>query len=118
VDKVTNAQNAGAIAVIVANNAPGSPIVMGGAAPAITIPSVIVSLDNGDLLKANLPLNATLSDAGDLAINRDSDLDNGVIVHEYGHGISNRLTGGRTNVSCLGNQEQMGEVGATGWAWC
>jgi extracellular elastinolytic metalloproteinase len=112
VDKVTNAQNAGAIAVIVANNAPGSPIVMGGAAPAITIPSVMISLDNGNLLKANLPLNATLSDAGDLAINRDSDLDNGVIVHEYGHGISNRLTGGRTNVSCLGNQEQMGE----GWS--
>ncbi|MDQ3991208.1 MAG: M36 family metallopeptidase, partial [Actinomycetota bacterium] len=32
--------------------------------------------------------------------------------HEYGHGISNRLTGGRTNVGCLGNQEQMGE----GWS--
>lgn len=112
VDKVTNAQNAGAIGVIVANNAPGSPITMGGAAPAIAIPSVMVSLDNGNLLKANLPLNATLHDAGDLAINRDSDLDNGVIIHEYGHGISNRLTGGRTNVSCLGNQEQMGE----GWS--
>ena len=26
--------------------------------------------------------------------NRDGDLDNGVITHEYGHGISNRLTGG------------------------
>ena len=36
----------------------------------------------------------------------------GVIAHEYGHGISNRLTGGRTNVSCLNNAEQMGE----GWS--
>lgn len=44
--------------------------------------------------------------------NRDGDLDNLVIVHEYGHGISNRLTGGPTNVSCLRNQEQMGE----GWS--
>ncbi|MBK7812147.1 MAG: M36 family metallopeptidase [Saprospiraceae bacterium] len=44
--------------------------------------------------------------------NRDGDLDNAVIVHEYGHGISNRLTGGPGNVGCLGNQEQMGE----GWS--
>ncbi len=43
---------------------------------------------------------------------RDSDLDNGVIVHEYGHGISNRLVGGPSNTSCLGNSEQMGE----GWS--
>ena len=43
---------------------------------------------------------------------RDGDFDNGVIVHEYGHGISNRLTGGPSASSCLGNQEQMGE----GWS--
>jgi subtilisin-like proprotein convertase family protein len=43
---------------------------------------------------------------------RDGDLDNGVIIHEYGHGISNRLTGGAGAAGCLGNQEQMGE----GWS--
>lgn len=43
---------------------------------------------------------------------RDGDFDNGIIAHEYGHGISNRLTGGPSNVSCLGNTEQMGE----GWS--
>jgi hypothetical protein len=43
---------------------------------------------------------------------RDGDLDNGIITHEYGHGVSNRLTGGPANSSCLGNQEQMGE----GWS--
>ncbi len=32
-------------------------------------------------------------------------------AHEYGHGISNRLTGGPSQVSCLGNTEQMGEGG-------
>ncbi|MBI5914261.1 MAG: M36 family metallopeptidase, partial [Bacteroidetes bacterium] len=42
----------------------------------------------------------------------DGDLDNGVIAHEYAHGISNRFTGGPLNVNCLGNQEQMGE----GWS--
>ena len=29
---------------------------------------------------------------------RDGDLDNGIIIHEYGHGVSNRLTGGPANV--------------------
>ncbi|MFN8487777.1 MAG: M36 family metallopeptidase [Caldilineaceae bacterium] len=43
---------------------------------------------------------------------RDGDLDNGVIVHEYGHGISTRLTGGPANSNCLDNAEQMGE----GWS--
>ncbi len=44
--------------------------------------------------------------------NRDGDLDNGVITHEYGHGLSNRLTGGPANSSCLSNAEQGGE----GWS--
>lgn len=43
---------------------------------------------------------------------RDGDIDNGVIVHEYGHGISIRLTGGANNSGCLSNSEQMGE----GWS--
>lgn len=42
----------------------------------------------------------------------DGDFDNAVIAHEYGHGISNRLTGGPANTSCLSNVEQMGE----GWS--
>ena len=44
--------------------------------------------------------------------NRDGDLDNCIVVHEYTHGISNRLVGGPANVNCLTNAEQMGE----GWS--
>ena len=44
--------------------------------------------------------------------NRDGDIDNGVIVHEYVHGVSTRLTGGANNSGCLFNDEQMGE----GWS--
>jgi extracellular elastinolytic metalloproteinase len=40
---------------------------------------------------------------------KDGDLDSGIIVHEYGHGISNRLVGGPSNTSCLGNRQQPGE---------
>jgi extracellular elastinolytic metalloproteinase len=43
---------------------------------------------------------------------RDGDFESTIIIHEYGHGISNRLVGGPSNVSCLGNDEQMGE----GWS--
>ncbi|MEO6219914.1 MAG: M36 family metallopeptidase, partial [Ginsengibacter sp.] len=42
----------------------------------------------------------------------DADLDNGIICHEYAHGISRRLTGGPSSPGCLNNQEQMGE----GWS--
>lgn len=42
----------------------------------------------------------------------DSDFDNAVIAHEYGHGWSIRLTGGPNNSSCLNNAEQGGE----GWS--
>tara|TARA_B100000809_G_scaffold266781_1_gene331520 strand:+ start:5 stop:2026 length:2022 start_codon:yes stop_codon:yes gene_type:complete len=43
---------------------------------------------------------------------KDGDFDNLVIVHEYTHGTSNRLTGGPGNTGCLSNNEQMGE----GWS--
>ncbi len=65
--------------------------------------------------------NANMSTPGDggnprmqmyLCNGRDGDFDNGVVVHEYGHGISIRLAGGPSNSSCLNNQEQMGE----GWS--
>ncbi len=41
---------------------------------------------------------------------RDGDVDNGIIAHEYAHGLSNRMTG--TGSGCLSNVEQMGE----GWS--
>lgn len=110
--KVKNAQAAGAVGAIIVNNVAGNPITMGGNDPTITIPSVMVSLDNGNLFKANLPFNATLRFTGEIVPSRDSDLDSGVIIHEYGHGISNRLTGGPSTANCLGNAEQMGE----GWS--
>jgi extracellular elastinolytic metalloproteinase len=47
---------------------------------------------------------------------RDGDFDNGIIAHEYGHGISNRLVGGPANVSCLGNSQQAGEGLSDWWA--
>jgi hypothetical protein len=76
----------------------------------LTIPATFVTRATGLIMFNNQTgLTASFGSAGQ---NRDSDLDAGVIMHEYGHGISNRLVGGPSNVSCLGNQEQMGE----GWS--
>jgi extracellular elastinolytic metalloproteinase len=43
----------------------------------------------------------------------DGDFDNSIIMHEYGHGVSNRLTGGPQNVGCLGS----GQSGGMGEGW-
>jgi hypothetical protein len=53
--KVKNAQNAGAIAVLVADNAPGTPPPgLGGADPTVTIPSVRILQTDGATIKAAL----------------------------------------------------------------
>jgi len=63
VQKVTNAQNAGAIGVIIVDNVAGCPPAgLGGVDPSITIPSVRITLADGNTIKANLPgVNATLT---------------------------------------------------------
>ena len=111
--KVKIAQDAGAIGVIVVQNGSGGPLAMPGSDPSIIIPSVMVSLVNGNLIKAQLlngPVNVSFLPPPNT--DRDSDLDNGIIAHEFGHGISIRLTGGASNSGCLDNAEQMGE----GWS--
>ncbi|HEY1016515.1 MAG TPA: M36 family metallopeptidase, partial [Herpetosiphonaceae bacterium] len=77
----------------------------------ITIPALMISQADGARLRAQLNngLTLTLNRSG---LQRDGSLDNAVIAHEYGHGLSNRLTGGPSNVSCLTAEEQAGE----GWS--
>jgi hypothetical protein len=109
--KVKAAQTAGAIGVIVLRGIVGGPAVtMGGTDNTITIPAVMVSNADGAILAslAGSGLAVSIPPANPL----DGDFDNGIISHEYGHGISNRLTGGGTNTSCLYNAEEAGE----GWS--
>jgi hypothetical protein len=113
--RIRNAQAVGAVMAIVINNTTSQPFAMSGNAPDITIPSVIITKAAGDALKARLLLDTvtiSLNTNMPLLGLYDSDLDNGVIAHEYGHGISNRLTGGPSNTNCMTNQEQAGE----GWS--
>jgi hypothetical protein len=114
-DKVVACQNFGAVAVIVMNNTGTSTQAMGGGTGIETIPAIMVSKPNGDAFvnQINLgnTLNGTIVNPGDLTAT-DSDFDNMIIAHEYGHGISTRLVGGADMTDCLWNDEQMGE----GWS--
>ena len=113
--KVEACQAFGAVAVIIMNNQAGSPTAMGGTSSIVTIPSIMISQTNGNTFISTIDggdiINATIVNPGDLTAT-DSDFDNMIIAHEYGHGISNRLVGGADNVDCLYNSEQMGE----GWS--
>ncbi|MEZ6089916.1 MAG: M36 family metallopeptidase [Pirellulaceae bacterium] len=117
-DKVKRAQDAGAVAVIIANNVDGPLITMSGDDPTVNIPSFFVTRETGDAFKslmASQSLELTVF-AGLLDL--DSAFDNGIIVHEYGHGVSQRLTAGPQNVSALGGIQSggMGEGWSDWWA--
>lgn len=116
VSKVQAAQDEGAVAVIIVNNVNGGTIGMAGALLTINIPSIMLSQSEGqplvDALINGESINGTIVDNNGLQYEKDGDFDNGIIAHEYGHGISGRLVGGPSNSNCLGNDEQMGE----GWS--
>ncbi|MFU8854838.1 M36 family metallopeptidase, partial [Micromonospora sp. SL1-18] len=110
--QVVNAEKAGAAAVVVVNNVAGNPAVMSGSMnPAVGIPAVMVSQADGKTIKAGLPASGKVHRNLARPAMRDASFRSETIFHEYGHGVSNRLTGGPT-VNCLTGDEQMGE----GWS--
>ncbi len=60
VTKALNAQAAGAKGVIVANNVPGGPAAVGGFSPDVTIPTVGITLDQGNAIKGEKKVNLKL----------------------------------------------------------
>lgn len=112
ISKVRYAQEAGAIAVVIVNNVIGT-VGMAGADSDVLIPAISVTLEVGEEIIAKMQtqtVNATLQKSTSF-LNSDGDFDNGIISHEYGHGISTRLSG-----NCLGGSEQQGE-GWSDWFW-
>jgi len=123
--KVLNGQRAGAIAVIICNvagvdNGTGDEIInmaAGAIGDQVNIPSIFMKKSDCDRIKFSIangvPVTMTFKVRNRVGAEfLDGSLDNGIIAHEFGHGISNRLTGGRIAAGCLGNDEQMGE----GWS--
>ncbi len=69
-EKTGNAQELGAVAVIICNNVAGDPITMGGENDTLTIPAIMLTLDFCNELKvilANEPINATIGNPFNLS---------------------------------------------------
>jgi len=114
-DKILNLQEQGATGVIVVNDIPGDPILMNGSGTTVVIPAVMISKEDGKSLindlKNGIEYTARLSN-GPQDQFRDPGFDNAILTHEFGHGISSRLTGGPANTDCLDNELQLSE----GWS--
>lgn len=124
-EKAEMAEAAGAIAVLICNvpgvnGGTGEEVLNMSAAPdagPIGIPVLFLQTSTCNVIKASLnagvPVEINLKQIDNEGPTRwDASFDNGVMAHEYGHGISNRLTGGPSASGCLSNDEQMGE----GWS--
>lgn len=116
-EKAYHMQEAGAVACIICDHEspPLSGFGAGDYADQVTIPALYMRKAICDILRqqAGQGLNISLVQptvAGPAFV--DGDFDNGIIAHEFGHGVSNRLTGGPAQAGCLSNPEQMGE----GWS--
>ena len=97
VTKVQNAEDAGAIGVIIANNAGDSLVTMSSDGDAITISSVFIGQGDGGAIREALLLpsvmTATLRSGLAPQLMRDGDVDSDIIWHEYGHGLTWRMIG-------------------------
>jgi len=111
--KAKTVQDAGAIGMIVHRTASNTVTDINVSnVTNVSIPSIMIPRDEGNFITEELVAGRTVNvNLKDLAVGyKNSSFDNGVMIHEYGHGVSNRLTG--QGYSCLTNLEQMGE----GWS--
>jgi hypothetical protein len=74
VQKVKNAQSAGALGVIIANNVASPAVIqMGGGDVSISIPSVMVSLSDGNTIKSQLGANVNSTEILDVSVPQGAD---------------------------------------------
>lgn len=98
VEKALRAQAAGALGIIIANNVAGGAMAMPGTGN-VTRPTISVSQASGVTLKQLAATSKTATITLTAAVNRDGTIDNGVVAHEWGHYISNRLIGDGNGIS-------------------
>ncbi|MFY8274724.1 rhombosortase-dependent M36 family metallopeptidase [Pseudoalteromonas sp. SSDWG2] len=98
--KVKNAQDAGAVGAIITNNVnDGTPAPMGGADSTITIGNMGLNFADGQSLYNALNAGSVTVRIFNTNPLKDGTFDNGIIAHEWGHYISNRLVGNSSGLS-------------------
>ncbi len=123
--KALNAQEAGAGACVICNvpgvnGGTGEELVTmdgGDFGSEVTIPTVFLPFSQCNRIRDQMLLgNKVILNIEQMEIQGpaqyNGSFDNGIVAHEFGHGVSNRLTAGPGAAGCLGNEEQMGE----GWS--
>eukprot|EP00986_Skeletonema_menzelii_P015556 scaffold12049_cov141-Skeletonema_menzelii.AAC.4 len=112
--KVRAAQNRGASAVILVVDSWDRPAFsMADADASIYVPSVSITKEDAEHLLASIQP-ASKGSLGPGLIVRDGAFDSSIIIHEYCHGITARLTGGPSTTFCL-NEDTSRELGKEGW---
>lgn len=94
--QVSNAQNAGALVVLIANNDAAHPdafFTMTSSVPTAFIGTMMVSLNAGNALKALGTPTISFTDPPTRPMAVDSGLDSDLVYHEYCHGLTWRMIG-------------------------
>jgi MYXO-CTERM domain-containing protein len=110
--KVLNAEAAGALGVLIANNRPNTVAPSMWGVAMVNIPVLSVRLEDGDAIAAALsngPVTASLARVE--GPKRDGALDGGIVSHEWGHFLHKRLVPCSTQ-QCNGQSEGWGDFNA------
>jgi large repetitive protein len=105
-EKVANAQNGGAVGVIVMNDDRGNGVTTMGGTPGvpITIPSLFVGQDTGVILRG-AKLGASTRMLRPNFVKRAGSVDTTIVAHEWGHYLFGRLAPGQGSLQARGINE-------------
>jgi len=104
---VDNVKAAGAIGIIAAIVIPNTPLQTLTGSTTANLPGLIISNEDGQALKAALPVTVNLLRTS--TIEADGDLDNAIVAHEWGHYLHHRLASCGASQQCRSMSEGWGD---------
>jgi len=111
--KVKNAETAGAIGAVIANNTGTTEVFVMGEGTQhlrVTIPSLMVGQSDGATLKTLQGTSGTLRVASPAPMQLDGSLDSDIVFHEYCHGLTWRMIGSMSGPMAGAIGEGMSDV--------
>jgi len=119
--KVRRAQQNGAIMAIIIDSVGTNTAISGMTGTdtvGIRIPALFLRGVDGAAIRQALTAGTVVTGCANGSPDYDASFDNGIVSHEFGHGVSTRLTGGPSNSDCLvsGNGNQAFQTMGEGWS--